>query len=247
MTPPSPPSPTDATDTAAPAADRPAPIHAVMFDLDGTLADTLTDLAEAGNRMRATFGLDPLPTERYRTLVGRGAPYLARQTVGLSEDDPRLDDAVRQFRADLLTRNHPHTTPYAGIPALLDALQARGLPMAVLSNKPDDSTRPVVERVFANWDFAHVRGHVPDTAPKPDAEAALTIARRLGIAADHWLYVGDSDVDMQTGRNAGMTTVGVTWGFRDEQELRDNGAHHIIHEPGELLAIIDANANSSAK
>ena len=216
--------------------------QAVMFDLDGTLADTLDDLAEAGNHMRTTFGRDPLPRDPYRTLVGQGRRYLAQHALELPEDDPRIDEAAECFRDYLLGRDHPHTRPYPGIAAMLDGLTERGLTLTVLSNKPDDSTVTLVEREFAAWPFAHVRGHREGWPPKPDVSAAMQIVNETGIAADRWVYVGDTRVDMLTGTGAGMFTVGVTWGFRDEAELRDGGAHAIIHEPGELLRVMEDRA-----
>ena len=209
-----------------------------MFDLDGTLADTLHDLTAAGNHMLAAFGREPLPVEDYRQLVGHGAPSLAQQALDLPAGDPRLDAAVTTFRTHLLDNAHVHTRPYAGIPALLDELAARGLRLAVLSNKPHDATVDVVRRVFADWPFVAVRGQRQGVPLKPDPVAALEIAEQTGIAPAQWCYVGDSGVDMQTGVNAGMCPVGVSWGFRDEVELREGGARHLIREPAELLELI---------
>lgn len=213
--------------------------QAVMFDLDGTLADTLRDLAAAGNHMLAAFDREPLAPEHYRELVGHGAPSLASRALGLAVDDPRVGVAVDQFRTHLLEHEHVHSVAYPEVPAMLDALVARGVTLAVLSNKPDDSTVDLVKRVFARWPFVDVRGHREGVAPKPDPTAALEIAREAGIAPQRWLYVGDSGVDMRTGHNAGMRSVGVTWGFREQSELRDAQAHHIIHTPMELIELVE--------
>lgn len=209
-----------------------------MFDLDGTLADTLADLAAAGNHLCAVFGRPPLPPDDYRTLVGRGAPVLAQRLLELEAEDPQLEEAVRVFRKHLIEHRHSHTAPFAGIPALLDELVSRGMTLAVLSNKPDEATVDVVQRVFADWPFVDVRGHRDGTPPKPEPMAALEIAGAAGIAPEAWVYVGDSGVDMRTGVNAGMCPVGVTWGFRAVEELREHGARHLIDEPGQLLELI---------
>jgi len=213
-----------------------------MFDLDGTLADTLDDLAEAGNHMRAAFGHPPLPRADYRRLAGQGRHYLAQHALSLPDGDARIEQAAEHFRRELLERDHAKTRPYPGIAEMLDALTARGFTLAVLSNKPDDSTVALVERVFADWGFAQVRGHRDGCAPKPDPAPAHAIAEALGVPEKQWVYVGDTRVDMLTGTGAGMFTVGVTWGFRDEAELRDSGAHAIIHAPTELVKVLDERA-----
>ncbi|MFW6058895.1 MAG: HAD family hydrolase [Phycisphaeraceae bacterium] len=219
-----------------------AAYRAVMFDLDGTLADTLRDLSEAGNAMCAAFDRPPQPMDRYRHLVGQGAPWLAQHTLDLPDGDPRIPAAADYFRKILLAGGHAHSEPYPQIPALLDELARRDLTLAVLSNKPHDLTVDLVRRLFGETRFARVRGHRDGTAPKPDPAAGLEIARELGIAPAQWIFVGDTRVDMLTGRNQGMRAVGVTWGFRAEQELRDSGAHHIIHEPMALLQALDTHA-----
>lgn len=219
---------------------EPNACRGVMFDLDGTLADTLEDLTTAGNAMRRAFGLEPLASEAYRFLVGYGAPFLAQRALALAEDDPRLPQAIEHFRNHLREQGHAHSTPYPDIPALLDALVERDVKLAVLSNKPDDSTVHLVQRVFGDWPFVDVRGHRPDAPPKPDPTAALEIAELAGIAPGQWCFVGDSGVDMCTAVNAGMRAVGVTWGFREVSELHEGGAQHVIDEPNELLALLGA-------
>lgn len=218
-----------------------------MFDLDGTLADTLRDLTEAGNAMCAAFGGQPRTAEEYRYLVGQGAPWLAQHALALPAGDPRIEPAARHFRQTLLEAGHPHAVPYEGVEPMLDELTRRRLTLAVLSNKPEDSTLDMVDRVFGRERFAHVRGHREGAAPKPDPTAGLAIAEQLSIAPERWVYVGDTRVDMLTGRAQGMCTVGVTWGFREAQELRESGAHHIIHKPADLLALLDARPEPAVR
>jgi phosphoglycolate phosphatase len=206
-----------------------------MFDLDGTLADTLRDISEAGNHAFTSVGRPTFPLEAYRTLAGQGLPRLIQDGLG-SDYQHLFDSAIAAFRDHYAEHRFDHTQPFDGVAELLDALSDRGCKLAVLSNKPDEATCDMVRTVFGRWDFAAVRGHREGTPVKPDPTSALQVAQEVGIAPDKWWYVGDTDVDMQTGRSAGFHTVGVTWGFREEAELRDAGAHRIINDPGELLA-----------
>jgi phosphoglycolate phosphatase len=210
------------------------PHDAVMFDLDGTLADTLADIAAAGNHAMAAVGRPGFPVERYRTLAGQGLDRLIHDALG-PEHQQQADAARAAFLSYYAQHRYDHTAPYAGLPAVLDALGDAGVALAVMSNKPDEATVDMVRQVFGRWPFAAVRGHRPGYRVKPDPTAALEIAAELSIPPDRWAYVGDTDVDMHTGKSAGFYTIGVTWGFRDEAELRDAGADAIIHRPAELL------------
>ena len=207
---------------------------AVMFDLDGTLADTLADIAASGNFAFASVDAPTYPVDRYRTLAGQGLERLIRD--GLPPQLMyRFDEAYESFRGHYAVHRYDHCRPYAGVADLLDELTRRGTRLAVMSNKPDEATRDMVQKVFARWTFDAVRGHRAGYAVKPDPTATLEIAAELDIPPQRWWYVGDTDVDMHTGRAAGFHTVGVTWGFRDETELRAAGAQRIIHHPLELL------------
>lgn len=210
---------------------------AVMFDLDGTLADTLADIAAAGNHAFAAVGRPTFAVERYRTLAGQGLDRLIGDGLG-PDNQVLFDTAIEHFRGYYAEHRYDQTAPFPGVAELLDALAAAGIKLAVMSNKPDEATVDMVEQVFGRWSFADVRGHRAGYPVKPDPTAALEIADALGVAPSRWVYVGDTDVDMQTGKAAGFFTVGVTWGFRDEQELRDAGADAIIHEPGRLIELM---------
>jgi phosphoglycolate phosphatase len=211
---------------------------AVMFDLDGTLADTLADIAAAGNHAITQAGQPALPVSEYRYLAGQGALYLVEEALG-----PELKDQAERylavFRKYQLAHGLDHTAPYPGIAELLDALTQRGLKLAVLSNKSDAATRVAVQQVLGRWRFDAVAGQRDNVALKPDPAAALAIARDSGVPSQRWLYVGDTDVDMQTANAAGMFAAGVLWGFRDEAELRVNGAMAIVRHPLELLELLD--------
>lgn len=205
-----------------------------MFDLDGTLIDALWDIADSANRVLSHYSLPTISLDRYRYLVGHGAEHLIRQALGPDHQD-KLPEALQLYRTYYLKHMYDHTRPYEGIPELLDALQARGVRLAVLSNKPHNATVQIVGRLLERWRFDQVYGQREGVPIKPDPAAAIQIAQTLAIPPDQWLYVGDTRVDMLTGKAAGMFTVGVTWGFRPEAELRESHADAIIHQPLQLL------------
>jgi phosphoglycolate phosphatase len=212
--------------------------QAVMFDLDGTLADTLADIAAAGNHALATLGRPTHPVPRYRYLAGQGLESLMVEALGPAHRD-LVEQGMDLFRAYYQDHADELTRPYAGVTQLLDALRERGLKLAVLSNKPEVFTKQMMARLFAKWKFDAVRGARDDLPLKPDPAGANTIVHSLGIPKERWLYVGDTKVDMLTARAAGFTAVGVLWGFRDEAELRENGADHLIADPLQLTALLD--------
>lgn len=208
-----------------------------MFDLDGTLADTLDDIAAAGNYMLRELGREPVETQRYRYLAGQGAEWLVREALQ-TEDPAAIEQGLNLFRQHYHEHRHALTRPYPGIPEMLDALVERGITLTVLSNKPHPFTQQVVREKFSRWPFAIVHGAKPDVPLKPDPAAARAIVDEAGIAPEHWLYVGDTSVDMKTANGAGLFAVGVTWGFRTEEELRQHGANAIVHHPGEITAMV---------
>ncbi|MCE9590054.1 MAG: HAD family hydrolase [Planctomycetes bacterium] len=213
-------------------------IHrSIIFDLDGTLADTLADIAAAANHALAEMGRPTFDVQRYRYLAGQGLHSLMTDALGPGHAGlvPRGMELFRAYYSDHWT---DHTAPYPGVPALLDELTRRGVRMAVLSNKPDSATQAMMKHGFARWRFDAVIGQREGKPLKPDPAGALEIAETCGVPAKEWLYVGDTKVDMMTATRAGMFAVGVLWGFRDEPELRDNGARVIIREPAELLALV---------
>jgi len=210
---------------------------AVMFDLDGTLADTLEDLAAAGNHALAAVGRPGHPVARYRTLVGRGLERSLTDALG-AEHAGLVPAARAAFMAHYAEHRYDHTGPYDGIPQLLNALAAARAPMAVLSNKPDAAAVDMVQRLFGRWGFASVRGQREGCAVKPDPAGALKICAEVGVPAERWIYVGDSDVDMLTARAAGFYAVGVAWGFRGRDELAAAGADVVVETPGEILGVL---------
>lgn len=207
--------------------------QAVLFDLDGTLTNTLEDIAFAMNRALRIHGLPEHPVEKYRYLVGSGARVLAKRAVG--EQAELVEGVLETYQAYYQEHNLDRTAPYDGVTEMLQALQARGVKLCVFSNKPHADTCRVVEHFFPGIDFAAVRGQMEGVPVKPDPAGALAMAEALGTAPADFLYLGDTDVDMICARNAGMHPVGVTWGFRDEEELRSAGAERLIHHPMDLF------------
>lgn len=213
--------------------------RAILFDLDGTLLDSLADLANTANRVLAARGLPVHPEEAYRFFVGDGLATLVERMLPPPQRSPALvAEAMAAFEVDYGCNWQVRTRPYPGIAALLDALVAEGIGLSILSNKPDGFTRLCVERLLPQWRFDPLLGHRPGVPKKPDPTAALAIAAHLGLPPEAILYVGDSGVDMQTARGAGMDAVGVLWGFRTAGELRAAGAHHLIALPEQLLPLV---------
>jgi phosphoglycolate phosphatase len=215
-------------------------IKAVLFDLDGTLLNTLADLADSMNAVLAAENLPQHPQEAYKYFVGDGVANLVRRALpeALRQDEQVVVDYVSQMRHKYAERWKHKTTPYPGVPELLKELALRKLPFAVYSNKPDDFTRQMVAHFFPQDFFAAVVGAKPGVAVKPNPEPALEIAAKLAITPEHFLYLGDTGTDMQTARAAGMFPVGALWGFRPQVELLENGAVFTVQAPLELLTLI---------
>ena len=219
-------------------------IEGVIFDLDGTLADTLPDLTDAVNAGMVHLGLPLRSASEVRRWVGDGMPSLcARALAGSAEpDDENPSDEVMRLVKVVSGYYEEHrldrTVPYEGIPELLDSLVARNLPVAVLSNKPHEHTVPLVEALFGRWPWSAVEGSGAGRPKKPDPAVVGTILERMALPAGQVMLVGDSAVDVATGRNAGLVTTAVTWGFRDRDELLATGPDHVIDRPGQLLGCL---------
>jgi phosphoglycolate phosphatase len=215
---------------------------AVLFDLDGTLLDSLEDLATAANRVLSAQGLPPHPVDAYRYFVGAGVKVLVERILPESRRSADVIAAsMAAFEEEYAKNWHDRTAPYPGIAEMLDLLTAQGLRLSILSNKPDVFTRLCVQQLLPRWIFDPLLGQRPGVAKKPDPAAALEIAASLGLRPDEILYVGDTSIDMQTARGAGMDAAGVLWGFRTADELRAAGALHLIASPGELPAIVSGS------
>lgn len=215
-------------------------LRAVLFDLDGTLLDTLDDIASAGNVALSGEGFPTHPTAAYRRFIGEGLEVLCRRAAPATvQDAGTLTRLATAYRAAYARTWNDQTRPYQGIPAMLDGLAERRVALGVLSNKPEEFTRLCVEEYLGRWRFVAVLGAREDRPRKPDPAGALQAAEKLGLPPDAILYVGDTATDMETAKAAGMTAVGVSWGFRPAEELHQAGATAVIDKPLELLEILD--------
>jgi len=213
--------------------------RAIIFDLDGTLLDTLDDIADAMNDVLAARGLPTHPVDAYRHFVGDGVRNLARRTLPESHrDEETIDRFTAEMREAYAKNWNNKSRPYAGVPDMLDELTASGIKLAILSNKPHDFTVKCVTTLLPRWRFDVVMGHHDAIALKPDPSGALEVLAKLGLGAKDVLYVGDSGMDMQTAVRAGMFPLGVLWGFRGGNELRLSGAKELVRTPAEILEFL---------
>lgn len=211
-------------------------MRGVIFDLDGTLVDSLRDIADAMDHVLDELGLPRHAHADYERFVGDGARILVRRALGERAD--LEDEALAAFRARYFARLLVHTRAYPGIDALLDELAQRGTNTAVLSNKPHLATVQIVRALFPHHPFVLVLGQRDEGPRKPDPSSAFELARAMGLAMNDVLFVGDTPIDVATARAAGMIPVGVLWGMRSREELEQAGAHHIVAEPSEILALL---------
>ena len=217
-------------------------IQAALFDLDGTLTNTLQDIADAMNRALSLHGLPTWTTEEYKYLVGDGVRILAQRAV---RDRQELADAVRRTYQDWYGSHSQVTTcPYAGVREMLAALSGRGIRLAVLSNKPHQDTARVVAHYFPDVAFDQVCGQREGVPVKPDPTGALAVAQPMGIPHEAFVYLGDTSVDMRCACRAGMHAVGVLWGFRPEAELWESGAEAVISRPMALMDLLRGEDNA---
>ena len=214
--------------------------RAIIFDLDGTLLDTLADIGDSVNLMLAEYGFPGHTTDDYRRFIGNGIRMLVTRAMPIQGRSEEMVDACVRRARELYWENwNRKTRPYEGITELLDRLKTMGLPLAVLSNKPHDFTVRYVDAYFDQWDFKVVMGQNDHFPVKPDPASALDIARQMGLAPASFLFVGDSAVDMKTATAAGMHAVGVAWGFRGPKELQENGCRTLIDHPLEILPLLE--------
>lgn len=212
---------------------------AVLFDLDGTLLDTLEDVGNAANRVLTTQGFPTHPVEAYRYFIGDGAKMLVTKVLPKEQRTTEMiEHCLALLREDYGKHWNIQTKPYDGVPEMLDVLEARGLKLAVLSNKPDELAKQCVRELLPKWHFDMVLGLRDEVPRKPDPCGALEVAETLHLSPKEFLYLGDTAIDMQTAVAAGMFPVGVLWGFREQRELEENGAQILIERPLDILTIL---------
>ena len=208
----------------------------VIFDLDGTLVNSLADLGNSCNEALSKFGFPVHNMEKYRYFVGDGVPMLIRRAL---PEDKRTEDIISAVKAEFdkiyRVSYNKLTRPYEGIIKLLSELKAKGILTAVASNKPDEFTQVIVSDMFEKGTFSYVSGKKDGFDKKPDPGIALHIMEKLGVSPEDTLFAGDSSVDMQTAINAGCDSIGCTWGFRTLDELKENHAVFIAHTPQDIF------------
>ncbi|MCX6584617.1 MAG: HAD family hydrolase [Candidatus Aminicenantes bacterium] len=213
---------------------------AVIFDLDGTLLNSLEGIADAMNKLLRQLGYPTHPLEAYKYFVGEGIVQLLKLTVPVEKlNHHSMEQLVKEYRAIYETTWPQKTVVYEGVPEMLDALSATKIKLAVLSNKSHEFAGRMAAALLPRWKFEAVKGLRPGEPRKPDPASALQIAGITGVDPANTIFMGDSGVDMQTASRAQMYGVGVLWGFRQAEELLANGARQLIRRPMELLKIVE--------
>ncbi len=209
----------------------------LIFDLDGTLLDTLDDLATAANNTLKYYSFPEHPVDAYRYFVGEGLKTLMQRIIPESKtEDKQLQEYMGKF-AEIYSQNwNVHSAPYTGILEMIQTLANAELQLAILSNKPQQFTKLCVETFFPAGSFMSVVGQRDGVPKKPDPTSAIEIAKKMNLLEDEIIYVGDTATDMQTGNRAGMRTIGVEWGFRDKTELQQHNAWKIAATPSEVIS-----------
>lgn len=209
----------------------------IIFDLDGTLIDSLEDIAVCMNKVLEELNLPIHKMEDYKYFVGGGISVLVENALNGHSDDIK-EEVTKRFKVIYDQKLHAKTKPYEGIYELLDELEKENHNLAILSNKPHEFTIAYAKSLFDKYNFKEIHGQKSDIPKKPDPTAAINIAKVFDVPCEEVYFVGDTMVDMQTAKNAGMIAIGVLWGFRDEEELKEYGADFLVSHPLEILEII---------
>ena len=215
-------------------------MKACIFDLDGTLTNTLESMTYSVNLTLEEMGLSKITKDQCRLFVGNGARVLMEKSLKAvgDTDASRIEEGMEIY-GRIFDRNCTyHVTPYKGIPEMLKALKDKGIQMAVLSNKPDRQTVKVVKAIFGEELFDYAQGQKEGIRRKPEPDGVWYLMEQMHVSKEECLYIGDSEVDAATGRNAGLKTIGVLWGFRDRKTLETAGADDLIDRPDELLQFV---------
>lgn len=211
---------------------------AVVFDLDGTLLDTIEDLGNSMNTVLESMGFPLHSIPEYKYFIGKGLRNLAAAVLPPeSRDEKTIDICLEKMFREYGSRWGDKTLPYPGIPELLDDLTAKGIRLSILSNKAHHITMLIYDKYLTRWPFDAVFGERPGIPRKPDPTVAFEIIDILNLPAEEIVYLGDSGSDMETAVKAGMYPVGALWGFRNAEELMEHGAKMMIQSPGELLKL----------
>lgn len=215
-------------------------MKACMFDLDGTLTNTLESMTYSVNLTLEEMGLSKITKDQCRLFVGNGARVLMEKSLKAAGDTDasRIEEGMEIYGRIFDQNCTYHVTPYEGIPEMLKALKDKGIHLAVLSNKPDRQTVKVVKAIFGEELFDYAQGQKEGIRRKPEPDGVWYLMEQMHVSKEECLYIGDSEVDAATGRNAGLKTIGVLWGFRDRKTLETAGADDLIDRPDELLQFV---------
>ena len=214
-------------------------IKLCIFDMDGTLVNTIDTIAYFGNTTLENFGIESIPTDNYKTLVGNGSRVLIERMLEFRKAEVDNVDEIHKWYMNKYDNDFMYLTrAYDGIVPMLKALKDMGIKTAIISNKDDVTAKKVSDELFESGMIDLCLGARPGKALKPDPESVLEIIEEFGVEKSECLYIGDTAVDMQTGRGAGAKTVGVLWGFRDREELEASGGEILIENPMQLLTVL---------
>ena len=215
-------------------------MKACIFDLDGTFTNTLESMTYSVNLTLEEMGLSKITKDQCRLFVGNGARVLMEKSLKAAGDTDasRIEEGMEIYGRIFDQNCTYHVTPYEGIPEMLKALKDKGIHLAVLSNKPDRQTVKVVKAIFGEELFDYAQGQKEGIRRKPEPDGVWYLMEQMHVSKEECLYIGDSEVDAATGRNAGLKTIGVLWGFRDRKTLETAGADDLIDRPDELLQFV---------
>lgn len=215
-------------------------MKACIFDLDGTLTNTLESMTYSVNLTLEEMGLSKITKDQCRLFVGNGARVLMEKSLKAAGDTDasRIEEGMEIYGRIFDQNCTYHVTPYEGIPEMLKALKDKGIQLAVLSNKPDRQTVKVVKAIFGEELFDYAQGQKEGIRRKPEPDGVWYLMEQMHVSKEECLYIGDSEVDAATGRNAGLKMIGVLWGFRDRKTLETAGADDLIDRPDELLQFV---------
>lgn len=217
-------------------------IKIVVFDLDGTLVNSLTDIAQSVNKGLIKAGLEEKPFENFNHYVGDGREVMIKRAMGsFAEDEEKFSIAWETFNSEYKIHCNDNTCAYDGCAEMLKNLDEKGIKTAVLSNKPDEFVGRILKKVYPEHSFTEAWGKKPKYKMKPDGESLLAILEKHGISKEECIYIGDSDVDVYTAQNSGVKMAGVEWGFRGREELLSTGAPFVAATPKELFDYITGN------